>query len=101
MRVVGVEVLVIEGGERCHHRDQHRHGMGITAEPAEQVVDLVVDHGVVGHAMDERGVLVGGRQLAIEDEIGGLQERAVLGQILDLVAAMQQDSLVAIDIGDL
>ena len=41
------------------------------------------------------------RQLAIQDQVGDLEERAVLGQLLDRVAAMQQDALVAVDVGDL
>ncbi len=41
------------------------------------------------------------RQLAEQDQIGGLEEGALLGQLLDRVAPVHQDALVAVDVGDL
>ena len=38
-----------------------------------------------------------GRQLAEQDQVGRLEEVAVLGQLLDRVAAVEQDALVAVD----
>ena len=45
-------------------------------------------------------VLRGVGQLAEQDQVGGLEEVAVLGQLLDRVAAIEQDALVAVDVGD-
>ena len=47
------------------------------------------------------GQLLFGRQLAEEQQIGHLQKGALLGQLLDGVAPIAQDALVAVDIGDL
>ena len=43
---------------------------------------------------------VGGRQLAEEEQVGGLEVGALLGQLLDRVAAVGEDALVAVDVGD-
>ena len=40
-------------------------------------------------------------QLALDDQVGGLEVVAVLGQVLDRIAAIAQDALVAVDEGDL
>ena len=42
-----------------------------------------------------------GRQLAEQDQIRRLEIGAVLGQLLDRIAAIHQDALVAVDVGDL
>ena len=41
-----------------------------------------------------------GRQLALQQQIAHLQEVALLRQLLDRVAAVQQHALVAVDVGD-
>ncbi len=40
------------------------------------------------------------RQLALEQEIGGLEEAGLLGHLLDRIAAIAQDADVAVDVGD-
>src|SRR5205807_4901044 len=42
----------------------------------------------------------GGRQLAVQQQVRRLQERASLGELLDRVAAVTQDALVAVDEAD-
>jgi hypothetical protein len=75
--------------------------MGVAAEALEEPAHLLVNHGVAGHVIVEILLLRSGRQLAIEQEIAGLQEIAVLGELLDRVATIEQDPVLAIDIGDL
>ena len=41
-----------------------------------------------------------GRQLAVDQQVGDLEEGGLLGQLLDGVAAVLQDALVAVDVGD-
>ena len=41
-----------------------------------------------------------GGQLAVEKEVGDLQECAILGQLLDGISAIAQDAFVAVDEGD-
>ena len=43
---------------------------------------------------------VGVGQLALEQQVAGVEEVALLGQLLDRVAAVQQLALVAVDVGD-
>ena len=97
---MSVEV-VIEGRERADRADHHRHRMRVAPETLEEPAHLLVHHGVARDAVVEVGLLRGGRQLAIEQQVAGLQEIAVLGELLDRVAAIEQDALVAVDIGDL
>src|SRR5581483_10147858 len=46
-------------------------------------------------------VLRPGRQLAVEQKVGRLEERTVLGELIDWVAAIEQHAFVAVDEGDL
>jgi hypothetical protein len=59
-----------------------------------------VDHGVAGDVGDPLIQLVGAGQLAVQQEVGDLQEAALFGKLLDGVAAVAQDSPVAIEEGD-
>src|SRR5689334_21556270 len=58
-------------------------------------------HGVDGDEVLEVLVLRFRRQLAVEQEVAGFQERAAFGKLVDRIAAIEQDALVAIDEGDL
>ena len=80
-RIVDVGRVVIEGGERADAGHHHRHWMSVAAETVKETVHLVVNHGVARDAVVEVGLLRGGRQLAIEQEVTGLEEIAVLGEI--------------------
>jgi len=75
--------------------------MGVAAEALKEPAHLLVDHGVMDHAVVEILLLRGGRQLAVKQQIAGLKEVAVLGQIFDRIAAVKQHAFIAVDIGDL
>jgi hypothetical protein len=49
---------------------------------------------VIGHALIEIGLLGCRGQFTVEQQIAGLEEIAVLGQLLDRIAAIEQDALV-------
>ena len=76
-------------------------GCASRRKPVEEAVHLLVHHGVARDAVVEIGLLRRGRQLAVEQQVAGLEEVAVLGELLDRIAAIEQDALVAVDIGDL
>src|ERR1700732_4263730 len=104
MRWFGSEisvVIVIEGRERSHARHQHGHRMGVAAQAAQEPGHLLVNHRVPGGSVVEVLLLDGGRQLTIEQEIAGLEEIAMLGDLLDRIAAIEQHTFFAIGIGDL
>ena len=53
------------------------------------------------HAVVEVGLLRRGRQLPVKQQVAGFEEVALLGELLDRVAAVFQHAGVAVDIGDL
>jgi hypothetical protein len=99
--IVDVGRVVVEGRQRADHAAHHRHRVGVTPEPREQVAELLVDHGVMGDGVLELGVLLGARQFAVQQQVGDFEERALLGELVDGIAAVEQDALVAVDVGDL
>ena len=74
--------------------------MGVAAETLEEPRHLLVDHGVMDHAVVEIGFLRLGRKLAVEQEVAGFEEVAFFRQLLDRIAAVFQNAGVAVDIGD-
>ena len=75
--------------------------MRVAAEALEEPAHLLVHHRVMDHAIDEVGLLLRGRQFAVEQQITGFEKVAVLRQVIDRIAAIEQNALVAVDIGDL
>ena len=100
-RIGDVGGVVIERRQRADRADHDRHRMGVAPEALEEPAHLLVNHGVMDHAVDEIGLLRGGRQLAVEQEIAGFEEVAVLGEIGDRITAVEQHAGVAVDEGDL
>ncbi len=101
MRIGDVGGVVIEGRQRADAAAHDRHRMRVAAEALEEAAHLLVHHRVMGHAVVEVGLLRRRRQFAVEQQVAGLEEVAVLGELLDRIAAIEQDALVAVDIGDL
>ncbi len=87
----------IEGRERTDCAEQHAHRVGVVAEALEELLDIDVDVGVVADVVLEPVQLVGCRELPLEQEVGGLEERRVLCELLDRVAAVAEDAPVAVD----
>jgi hypothetical protein len=72
----------------------------VVAEPLHEALDVLVDEGVVGDLVDPGLELLLGGQLAVDQQVGDLEEARALRELLDRVAAVLQDALVAIDEGD-
>ena len=100
-RIGDVGGVVIECRQRADAADHHRHRMRVAAEALEEPAHLLVHHRVMDHAIVEIRLLPGGRQFAVKQQVTGLEKIAVLGQIVDRVAAIEQHALVTVDIGDL
>ncbi|MPN17785.1 hypothetical protein SDC9_165140 [bioreactor metagenome] len=98
--VVDVGAVVIEGRQGAHQTGQHGHRVCVTTEAAQEELHLLVDHGVLGHAVLEVCLLCSVRQFAVQQQVAGVEVVAVGGQLLDGVAAVQQLALVAVDVGD-
>ena len=93
--------FVIEGRQRANDAAHHRHRVRVAAEAGEEARHLLMHHGVARHAIIEIVLLRLGRQLAVKQEIADFEEIAVLGELVDRKAAMQQYAFIAVDEGDL
>ncbi len=99
--IADVDGIRIEGRQGADGAGHHPHGVRVAAEALEEAVELGVQHRVIGDVALELGVLGRGRQLAVEQQVGHLEEVRLLGQVVDRIAAVQQNPLVAVDEGDL
>ncbi len=100
-RVIEVQVIVVEGGERADGGAHHCHRMRVAAEAAEENLHLLLEHGVVGNRILELLQFLGVRKISLEQKIGDLEEMRLLGKLLDGIASVLQNALVTVDIGDL
>ena len=99
-RVGDIGRVVIERRQRADGGDHHRHGVRVAAKRLEEPRHLLVNHGVAGDAVVEIRLLRAGRQFAIEQKVAGLQKIAVLGDLLNGIAAIEQNPFVAVDKSD-
>ena len=99
-RVGDVLRVGIERRQRADRAEQHPHRMRVVAEPLEKLDQVRVDVCVDAHLVLPGRQLGAGGQLALEQEIRGLEEARLLGQLLDRVAAIAEDPRVAVDVRD-
>src|SRR3954447_400701 len=57
-------------------------------------------HGVARDAVVEISLLARGGELAVEQEIAGFEEVAVLSELVDRIAAIEEDARIPVDVGD-
>ncbi len=86
--------------ERADRREEDAHRMGVVLKPLHELLDVLVQHRVQRDLAHPRRELRARRQLAEQNQVGRFEERAVVGQLLDGVAPVEQDALVAVDVGD-
>ncbi|MNN15143.1 hypothetical protein D3C81_1282390 [compost metagenome] len=101
MRIIDVHRVVVERAHGAHETRQHGHRVGIAAEAAQEELQLLVNHRVVHHAVDELFLLLGVGQFALQQQVAGFQVIALACELFDRIAAVQQFALVTIDVGDL
>jgi hypothetical protein len=99
-RVVDVGAVVVEGRQGAHQTGHDGHRMGIATEATQEELHLLVHHGVIAHALDER--CLGGNiwQVAVQQQVASFHEIAVGSQLLDGVTTVQQLAFVAVNVGD-
>ena len=74
--------------------------MRVAADAVIEILQLLMHHGVHGDRMLEFGALLRARQFAFQQQIGDLDEVRILRELVDRIAAIEQDALVAVDEGD-
>jgi hypothetical protein len=65
--------------------------VGVAAETLEEAVELGVQHGVPRDGGLELLALGRVRQFAVQQQVADFQEARLLGQLVDRIAAVQQD----------
>ena len=73
--------------------------MGVTTEAIIECLQLVMHHGVERDSPFEIDKFLLAGKLSIEQQIGDFHEAGLFGELLDRIAAMEQDTLAAINIG--
>jgi len=97
LRVLDLARLGIERRERADRGEQHPHRVGVVAEALDELLHVLV-HERVGRDLVVPGLeLRLRRQLAVDQEVGDLQVARSLCELLDRVAAVLEDALVAVD----
>lgn len=95
-----VVAVLVERGQRGDDRRQHGHRVRVAREAAVEVLDVLVQQGVLRDVVLEDGELVDGRQLTVDQQVRHLKEGGALGQLLDRVAAVAEDARLAVEVGD-
>ncbi len=95
-----IAAVLVERGQRADRRAEDRHRVGVHREGVEEVPELLADEGVALDLADPGVQLLGIRQVAVDQQVGDLEERRALGQLLDRIAAVAQDPVVAVEVRD-
>lgn len=95
-----VVAVLVERGQRADHGGQHRHRMGVARESVVEALDVLVQQRVLGDLVLERGQFVDRRQLAVDQQIRHLDKAGPLGELLDGIAAVAQNALFAVEVGN-
>ena len=98
--VVDVLGVRVEGRQRAGGGEQHPHRVGVVAEALHELLDVLVDEGVVGDLEDPLVELLARGQLAVDQQVGDLEVDGLLAELLDRVAAVLEHAGLAVDVGD-
>ncbi len=95
--VVHLSRFGVDGGQSRQRAHQHGHGMGVIAEAIHEFLGVFVQQHVRVDFLGPAVQLNLGGQLTVMQKVGDFQIGTLLGQHFDRIAAIAQDSLVAID----
>ena len=99
LEIVRGELGMISG-ERPNECAQHDHRRGLLGKARDQILHVRVDRGVLAEELAEGKTLLLSRQLAVDDEVSGLDIFGLRRELLDRIAAMAEDAVVAVEVGD-
>lgn len=90
-------LLGMEGRESSDSRAEHSHGMSVISEMIHHRLQILVDEGMLHNLFGEGVEFFLGGQFSPEDKICDLHEGALLGQYLDGISSILQDSSISVD----
>ena len=99
-RIVNVFRCRIERRQRGHTGRHHRHRVRVVAKAFHELLDILMHVRVVRDVVCELVVLGLRGQLSVPQQPGDLEEARLFRELLDRIAAIAKDSLVAVDVGD-
>ena len=74
--------------------------MRVVVESVHELLHVLVDHGVLHYFAIPLFQLFLRGKFAVQQQVSDFQKSAVLGQLLDGIAAIPQDAGVAVQVGD-
>jgi hypothetical protein len=93
-----IQVIVIERGQRPHDPNHGCHWMRIAAETPEEILYLIMQHGMArNHVLKICQLLLGGQGF-IQQQIANFQKAAVLRQLLYRITTVEQRACIPIQI---
>jgi len=91
----------VERAEGGHKSGHHSHRVRVVSEGSDERLKSSVVGGVLHDLSSEGSQLFLGGELSVDNEERGLQEGGLLGELLNRVTSVLQDSFVSINPGDL
>ncbi len=89
--------LGIERRERADRRQQHPHRMRVVAEALHELLDVLVHERVDRDLVRPLVELLLAGQLTVDQQVGDLEVARALGQLLDRIAPVLEDAVLAVD----
>lgn len=100
-RVEEVVIRVKESRQRAYNTDHNGHRVRFTPKSLVKLNHLLVDHHLASDYFFKLAEFAPRGQLAIKQQIASLHVGGVLSEILYLVSAIEQFSLLSVDVADI
>ena len=96
-RIEDVAGIRVERRQRPHGAEEHPHRVRVVAEAFEKLLDVLVQHRVTRDLLRPLVQLRRRGEFSEEKKVSGLEVVAVLGQLVNRVPAIHQDTAIAVD----
>eukprot|EP00906_Rhabdomonas_costata_P004793 RCo007130 len=98
--VPNVQTRAVERRQGAHHAHHNGHRVGVTPEPLQERLQLLVQHRVRGNLCNELSLLLGVRKLPVQQQVARLHVIRLLRQLLNGVPTVQQNPVVPVNVRD-
>ena len=86
--------------QRGDHRAQHLHGRRRLGNLLHHADNVGIDPALAGQAAGEILQLFACRQLAIPQQVASFLKGGMIGEVVNIVAAICQNAAIAVDVAD-